>query len=110
MSVKFNYYLIIISVIIHNLGIILLFKLFGKNGLYVYNIVAVLAANIQVLKGMQLSFTNGPVALGTVVFSSTYLCSGILTEHYGKDAAKHNVWFCFAAQVLMTLLMNILLN
>lgn len=86
-------------------SMLLLFKLFGKHGLYIYNVVAVLAANIQVLKGMQLSFSNGPVALGTIVFSSTYLCSGILTEHYGKDAAKHNIWFCFAAQILMTLLM-----
>lgn len=86
-------------------SMLLLFRLFGKHGLYIYNIVAVLAANIQVLKGMQLSFSSGPVALGTVVFSSTYLCSGIIAEHYGKDAAKNNIWFCFAAQILMTLLM-----
>jgi len=86
-------------------AMLLLFRLFGKHGLYIYNIVAVLAANIQVLKGMQLSFSNGPVALGTVVFSTTYLCSGILTEHYSKEAAKQGIWFCFAAQILMTILM-----
>ncbi len=89
------------------MAMLLLFKLFGKQGLYLYNIVAVLAANIQVLKGMQLSFSSGPVALGTVVFSSTYLCSGILAEHYDQNAAKNNIWFCFAAQILMTLLMII---
>ena len=88
-------------------AVLLLFKIFGKQGLYIYNIVAVLAANIQVLKGVQLSFSNTPIALGTIVFSSTYLCSGILTEHYGKDEAQNNIWFCLAAQILMTLMMII---
>ena len=89
------------------IAILTLLRLFGVNGLYIYNIVAVLAANIQVLKGVQFSVGSEPVALGTVVFATTYLCSDILTEHYGKEVAKTGVWLCFAAQLLMTLLMVI---
>jgi hypothetical protein len=89
------------------IAILLLLKLYGAYGLYLYNIVAVLASNIQVLKGVQFSMSAEPVALGTVVFATTYLCSDILTEHYGKEAAKLGIYFCFAAQILMTLLMVI---
>ncbi len=88
-------------------SILSLFRLFGANGLYLYNIVAILAANIQVLKGVQFGMSQEPVALGTVVFATTYLCSDILTEHYGKAVAKQGIWYCFAAQLLMTLLMVI---
>lgn len=97
----------IILFVVCIISMLLLFKLFGKQGLYIYNIVAILAANIQVLKGVQLSFSNTPIALGTIVFSSTYLCSGILTEHYGKAEAQNNIWFCLASQILMTLMMII---
>lgn len=87
------------------LAILGLFRLFGANGLYLYNIVAVLAANIQVLKGVQFSLSHEPVALGTIIFSTTYLCSDILTEHYGKAVAQRGVWLCFVAQILMTVFM-----
>jgi uncharacterized integral membrane protein (TIGR00697 family) len=89
------------------LAILVLFRFLGANGLHLYNIVAVIAANIQVLKGAQFSFSQEPVALGTVVFATTYLCSDILTEHFGKEVAMRGVWYSFAAQILMTLLMVI---
>jgi uncharacterized integral membrane protein (TIGR00697 family) len=89
------------------IAVLVLFRLFGAPGLYLYNTVAMLAANIQVLRGAQFSFDTEPVALGTVVFATTYLCSDLLTEHYGKESAQKGVWYCFAAQILMTLLMII---
>lgn len=87
------------------IAILALLRLFGAPGLYLYNVVAILAANIQVLRGAQFSFDSEPVALGTVVFATTYLCSDLLTEHYGKAAAQKGVWYCFVAQILMTVLM-----
>lgn len=89
------------------ISILFLFRLFGAPGLYLFNIVAVIASNIQVLRNVQFSLSSEPVALGTVVFACTYLCSDILTEHYGKASAKVGVWYCFAAQLLMTILMVI---
>jgi uncharacterized integral membrane protein (TIGR00697 family) len=89
------------------LSILLLLRRLGEQGLYLYNIVAILASNIQVLKGVQFSMSAEPVALGTFLFSTTYLCSDILAEHYGKDSAKRGVWLAFYAQILMTLFMMI---
>lgn len=86
-------------------SLLILFKIFGVQGLILYNIVAVLAANIQVLRNVQFTLSLEPVALGTVVFATTYLCSDILSEHYGNSTAREGIWICFAAQLLMTLLM-----
>lgn len=89
------------------LCILFLLKYFGENGLYIYSAVAVLAANIQVLQGVQFAFSTEPVAMGTILFSTTYLCSDMLAEHFGKESAKRCVWYCFIAQLLMTLFMTI---
>jgi uncharacterized integral membrane protein (TIGR00697 family) len=91
-------------------SMLILLRLFGVNGLYVYNIVAILTANIQVLKGAQFTFLSEPVALGTVVFATTYLCSDIIVEHYGKGVAKVGVWLSFSSQILLTVLMVVALG
>lgn len=89
------------------LCILFLLKYFGKQGLYIYTTVAVLASNIQVLQGVQFSFSSEPVAMGTILFSTTYLCSDMLTEHFGSASAKSGVYYCFIAQLLMTLFMTV---
>ncbi|MEI8295173.1 MAG: queuosine precursor transporter [Alphaproteobacteria bacterium] len=86
-------------------AIILLLRFYGVYGLYVYNAVAIIAANIQVLKLSYFPFWGEPLALGTIVFATTYLVSDILTELYGKKVAKDGVWLCFGAQVLFTVMM-----
>lgn len=87
------------------ISLLTLFRLFGGMGLYLFNTMAILTANIQVLKVVQFQFSAEPIALGTIVFASTYLASNLLTEHYGERAAKQGVWYGFAAQICMTLLM-----
>lgn len=87
------------------ISILLLFRLFGVSGLYLYNSVIVLVANLQVLKTGSFWFLPEPVALGTVAFASTYLASDILTEHYGKAVAHKGVWISFTGHILMTSLM-----
>lgn len=92
-------------------GTILLFaRLFGAAGLYLYIAVAVIGANVEVLKAVQFTVYDHPVAMGTVLFSSTYLATDILTEHYGRDAARKAVFLGFAAYLLFTLLMLITLG
>ncbi len=85
--------------------LLLFFHFFGIHGVYAYNQVAIIAANIQVMKGMQFTWMKMPIALGTVVFSSVYLGNALLAEHYGKEVARKGVWICFGTQVLFTLLM-----
>ena len=87
-------------------GSILLFlRLFGVAGLWIYSVVAVIAANIQVLKAVQFAVFEEPVALGTVVMASSFLCTDILAEYYGAAQARRAVWLGFAAYALMTILM-----
>lgn len=75
---------------------------FGAAGLYAYIVVAILGANIQVLKAVQFSLYGHPVALGTILFASTYLATDILAEHYGRAAAQRGVMIGFAAFLLWT--------
>lgn len=88
-------------------SILLLWRLYGKEGLYLYNIIAVIAANIQVLKIVPFFVSSEPVALGTILFSTTFLVSDILTEHHGKQAARLAISTSFIAQIFMTALMII---
>lgn len=80
-------------------------RLFGEAGLYIYIVIATLAANIQVLKLANFSFYDNPIPLGTVLFSTTYLCTDILNEYYGKAAAKRGVILGFFGFFIWTVLM-----
>lgn len=100
-------HLSIIAFVIGVMTMLLMFKLFGLVGLYVYSSTATITANIQVLKLMHFDFINEPVALGTATFSTIFLCTDIITEHFGKDAAKKNIWLSFVTQLLVTITMVI---
>jgi uncharacterized integral membrane protein (TIGR00697 family) len=83
---------------------------FGEAGLFSYISLAVVISNIQVLKTANLSFLTYPIALGTIVFSSTFLAIDILTEFYGEDRARKGVWIGFAASLLVAVLMILTLS
>src|ERR1700679_1491336 len=72
-----------------------LWRFFGIQGLYLYNILAVVIANIQVLKVSPFFLSPHPVALGTMLFSTTFLVSDILTEHHGTRIAKKGIILSF---------------
>ena len=80
-------------------------RFFGLVGLYTYNVLATITANIQVLKVAEFGFSPEPVALGTVIFATVFLVSDMITEHYGKKAAQKGVWLSFIMQVFMTVFM-----
>ncbi len=46
--------------------ILVMVRLFGAPGLYLYIATAVIAANVEVLKAVQFGFYDHPVAMGTV--------------------------------------------
>ena len=99
------------------LSILVFLRLFGYVGLYVYSAIAIIAANIQVLKQANFNFFSSinekiipfyepsPIALGTILFASTFLCTDILSEYYGKEKARTNVLIGFCSFFLMTILM-----
>mgnify|MGYP001249650404 FL=1 len=88
-------------------SILVFLKLFGYVGLYVYSALAVIIGNIQVLKTVDFFYSPEPVALGTVLFASTFLCTDILSEHFGKEKARKNVLIGFAGFLFMTIIMLI---
>lgn len=76
----------------------------GQAGLQAYIAVAVIGANMQVLKPVQFSVLPEPVALGTILFASSYLCTDILAEQYGRAAARRGVWVGFSAFLFWTVI------
>ena len=87
------------------LSILFFLKLFSFAGLYVYSALAVIIGNIQVLKTVDFFYSPEPVTLGTILFSSTYLCTDILSEHFGKDKAQKNVLISFVSFLFVTIVM-----
>jgi len=84
---------------------ILVYRFFGKFGLYALIVASIITANIQVLKTVQLF---GLVAtLGNILYGSIFLATDILSEVYGKKAARRGVWLGFIGMILMTLWMQI---
>ena len=65
--------------------VLVMLRLFGVWGLTIYMCVALIAANLQVLKTVQFALWDSPVALGTVLFSTTFLCTDILTEYFSPS-------------------------
>jgi len=86
-------------------SLLVLHRLFGEAGLYAYVVVAILGANIQVLKAVQFSVYSKPVALGTVMFASSYLATDILSECYGAARARIGVLLGLVCYLVFTMMM-----
>ena len=70
--------------------VVLIEKLFKKEGLYAWISLAVIFANLVVGKTIELfGFTT---SLGNVLFASTFLATDILTEKYSKEDAKKSIY------------------
>jgi uncharacterized integral membrane protein (TIGR00697 family) len=98
-------YITLLSIFVSGICIVFCNRFFGLTGLYVYNILAVILANIQVLRLCQFTIVEHPMALGTVLFSTTFLVSDIINEIYGAEEARRSIKYCFLACILCTLLM-----
>lgn len=83
-------------------SVLLMLRIFGETGLYVFIPITVIAANIEVLKLVKFSLFADPVTLGTVLFTSTFLSVDILTQYYGPAAGRRGIKFGFAGMLLMT--------
>ena len=85
--------------------IILFARFFGKEGLYIYSVVAIIASNIQVLKAVNITGFENPMPLGDVVFTSLFLVGDIITECWGKEAAQKGIWLGFATSLMFSIIM-----
>lgn len=78
---------------------------YGRAGVYVYIVVSVILSNLQVMKFADFFWTEEPVALGTVVFASTFLATDVLTEFYSADSARTSVTLGFLGFAFFSILM-----
>lgn len=80
-----NEILLLVSLVLYFSTLVILFKYFGKLGLYLWIILASIFANIEVL--LQVSAFGLDMTLGNVMFASSFLATDILSERYGKEAS-----------------------
>ena len=93
-----NELIFILTVLLYLGSVLLLYRLFGKNGLYAFAIFATLLGNIAVCKCVDLFGVS--TTAGNVLYASTFLVTDILSEKYGKKAAARAVAYSFTVMVL----------
>ncbi|MDR1589900.1 MAG: queuosine precursor transporter [Oscillospiraceae bacterium] len=72
-------------------------RLFGRNGLFCWTVIATILANIEVL--VLIRAFGMEQTLGNVLFASTFLTTDILSEVYGRESANRAVHIGIAASV-----------
>ncbi len=93
-----NELIFIITVLIYLGSVLLLYKIFGKNGLFAFAIFGTLLGNIAVCKCVDLFGLS--TTAGNVLYASTFLVTDILSEKYGKKDAQRAVFYSFSIMVL----------
>jgi len=98
--------------VIYDLGLaILLYRFFGKYGLYTAVVLGIVLGNLQGGKVSELelfgySFT---ASMGAILYSGIYFATDVLNEKYGREEANRAVLLGFVANiaVMVTLLISI---
>ena len=93
-----NNLIFILTVLIYLGSVLLLYKFFGKSGLYAFAIFGTLLGNIAVCKCVDI-FGLATTA-GNVLYAATFLVTDILSEKYGKKEASRAVAYSFTIMVL----------
>lgn len=84
-----NELLLLLSLIISYGSVLIWFRLFGKEGMYCFTILATIMANIEVL-----ALVNAfgiEMTLGNILFATTFIATDILSETEGKKCANKAV-------------------
>ena len=84
---------------------LIFYKIFKKEGLFVWIAIATIIANIQTVKLVNLFGIES--ALGTILYGSTFLATDILNEKYGKESAFKALKIGFISMIAMTILMTL---
>ena len=85
--------------------ICLMYKLYGKTGLFVYTAISTIITNIQVV--VILNLFSMSVTLGNITYASNFLITDILSEYHSKKDAKKAVMIGFSSMIIGTILMFI---
>jgi uncharacterized integral membrane protein (TIGR00697 family) len=84
---------------------LLLYRLFGKMGLYTIVILNVMLSNFQ---GPKLTVIFGmETSLGVILYSGIYFATDLLSEKYGRKEGQRAVLLGFAASMILILVLYI---
>ncbi|MCR4842539.1 MAG: queuosine precursor transporter [Eubacterium sp.] len=91
--------LIFVATVLLYLGCaLLLYWLYGKNGLFAFAIFGTLLGNIAVCKCVDIFGIS--TTAGNVLYAATFLVTDILSEKYGRHEAHNAVKYSFSIMVL----------
>ena len=92
-----NELLLVLSLIVIYGGVLAMYRIFGKTGLYCCTVFATITANIEVL--LMVDAFGMEQTLGNILFASTFLVTDILSENEGKKEARTAVNIGIATSV-----------
>ena len=88
--------------------VLVIYRLFGKMGLFSLIVFNLLLCNIQVLKTVELFGMT--TTLGNILYASVFLSTDLLSEFYGKKEAKKAVLLGFATLLMSVIYMQFALH
>ncbi len=90
---------------------LLLYRFFGKYGLYVAVVLGIVLGNLQGGKVSELILfgTAYKVSMGAILYSGIYFATDVLNEKYGREEANRAVMLGFFANiaVMVTLVLSV---
>ncbi|MBA8759031.1 queuosine precursor transporter [Staphylococcus schleiferi subsp. coagulans] len=101
----YNEWLGLVAFLVTFILMVLMFRFFGKAGLYAWVAIGTIIANIQVLKTVDIFMISA--TLGNIMFASIYLATDVLNDIYGRKVAKRAVWLGFSSTLVMIIVMQI---
>ena len=86
---------------------VVLYRLFGKDGLKVAIAVAIVLANLQGPKLVEIFGLQ--TSAGVIFYSSIFFATDLLSEKYGRHEAAKAVWMGFTVSVIVLVMMSLAL-
>ncbi|WP_432738646.1 queuosine precursor transporter [Maridesulfovibrio sp. FT414] len=88
--------------------VLVLYRFFGKTGLYGLIVFNLILCNIQVLKTVELFGMT--TTLGNILYASVFLSTDMLSEFHGKEEAKKAVYLGFVVLIMAVCYMQLALQ
>ncbi|MBN8190678.1 queuosine precursor transporter [Bacillus sp. NTK074B] len=104
----FNIWFGFVFVLITFSCLLIMYRMFGRTGLFVWIGISTILANLQVVKTIEIFGMTA--TLGNAMYGTAFLVTDILNEKYGKKDAQKAVWLGFFTLIVMTIIMQLALQ
>lgn len=96
-----NELLLFITLVVSFIGVIVFFRMWGKQGLFCWIAFASVLANIEVVKCVDIFGLS--VTLGNVIYGSNFLATDIINDHWGGKESRRavKIGFCILASFVI---------